>query len=231
MNYRSPILSLQRELETLEEELAALRALPPAQPRPAPVPSEKARATTERETRLLRGKLQKLEKKIAARSLELGLSAPPRALTPRELATGRSVRRFALGFVAAGAIVLSVHLVVASLTRLVWLEASCTISMGEDGYVASYTLDEQTRSFFVGGKDRLQRMRCWVPGPGALADVGALEQPAQHAVPLGKKLSFGWIFAALCCGLVGITFYIVNHVDERKRRNREIEADVFESGD
>lgn len=97
MNYRSPILSLQRELETLEAELAALRALPPAQPRPAPTPSEKARATAERETHLLRNKLKKLRKKLEARSVELGV----RELTPRELAAGRGMRRIALAFVAA----------------------------------------------------------------------------------------------------------------------------------
>ncbi len=227
MNYRSPILSLQRELETLEAELAALRALPPAQSRPAPTPSKKARATTERETHLLRNKLEKLRKKIEARSVELGV----RELTPRELAAGRGMRRIALAFVTASALVLSVHLVIASLTRLVWLETSCTVATEEDGYVASYERDRERRSFFVGGKDRPERMRCWVPGPGLLENVGTLEPPPRHAVPLRKKLSFGWIFTAVCGALLGLIFYSVTYLDERKRRNREIEADVFESGD
>lgn len=227
MNYRSPSLSLQRELETLEAELAALRALPPAQPRPAPTPSEKARATTERETDLLRNTLKKLRKKLEARSVELGV----RELTPRELAAGRGMRRIALAFVAASALVLGVHLVIASLTRLVWLETSCTVAMEEDGYVASYVRDRERRSFFVGGKDRPERMRCWVPAPGLLEKVRTLEPPPRHAVTLGKKLSLGWILTAVCGALLGLIFYGVNDLDERKRRNREIEADVFESGD
>jgi hypothetical protein len=40
MDYRSPIASMQRELETLEAELASLRALPAAKPKPPPARSK-----------------------------------------------------------------------------------------------------------------------------------------------------------------------------------------------
>jgi hypothetical protein len=227
MNYRSPILSLERELETLEAELAALRALPPAQPRPAPAPSKKARASTERETRLLRAKLKKLETRLEARSVALGV----RELTPREIAAGRAMRRVALALVAAGGLVLSVHLGLASLTRLVWTETSCTVEMDDDVYVASYTRDAHTHRFVVDGKSRPEHTRCWVPGPSVLENVGTVEVPTRPAVPLAKKLSFVWIFTALCVALLGLTFHVASYLDERKRRNREIEADVFESAD
>lgn len=228
MSYRSPVLSLQRELETLEAELAALRALPPAQPRPAPVPSKKARASAERETRLLRDKLKKIAKKIEARSVELGV----RELTPRELASGKTMQRVALAFVGAGVLVLSVHLVIAARTRRVWSETTCTfVTDGDGDLMASYQVGKTTHTFPAGGKDRPARAPCWVPAPSVIEGVGSLERPAGSLVPLRHNLSFGWVFTAVVSVLLGLTFFLVNYLDERKRRNRETEPDVFESSD
>ena len=228
MNYRSPVLSLQRELETLEAELAALRALPPPQPRPAPVPSKKARATTERETQLLRAKLKKIAKKIEARSVELGV----RDLTPREVAAGLMMQRVALGFVAAGALVLCVHLVVAARTRIVWTETTCTFGTDDEGDpVASYEVGKTSHTFFAGRRDLPARVPCWVPAPSVIENLGTLEKPTRPSVPLRHKLSFGWIFTSAIAVGLGIMGLFFNYFDERKRRNREIEPDVFDSGD
>ena len=233
VNYRSPILSLQHELETLEAELAALRALPPAQPRPAPTPSKKRRSAAERETRVLRDTLKRLKKRqlpkkrTDARSEALEV----RELTPREIASGRSMNRVALGFVTAGALVLTVHLVVATFTRMVWVETSCTRVTNEDGaYEASYTMDKAEHTFFIGKKDVPAHMPCWVASP-PLTNLGELTRPPRPNVPLWHKLSFGWIFTAIIGVALGLMFYLINLADEQKRRNRQIEEDVFESAD
>ncbi len=228
MNYRSPILSLQRDLETLEAELAALRALPPPQPRPAPVPSKKARATTQRETQLLRAKLKKIAKKIEARSVELGV----RELTPREVAAGLMMQRIALGLVAAGALVLCVHLVIASRTRIVWTETTCTFVTDDEGdLMASYEVGKTSHTFFADRKDRPERVPCWVPAPSAIEHLGTLEKPTGPSVALRHKLSIGWILTSAIAVAFGIIGFAFNYLDERKRRNREIEPDVFGSDD
>src|SRR4051794_23282882 len=101
MDYRSPVLSMQRELEMLEAELAALRALPEPHPKPPPLPSKKAKAAAERERRALQSQLAKLENRLRAAGL-------PTVVSKR--AAGVGLQRFALGCVALGALVFSVHL-------------------------------------------------------------------------------------------------------------------------
>jgi hypothetical protein len=105
MDYRSPVVSLQHTLAALEAELAALRALPPARPRPSPALFKKARRRIEDEKRVIRGKLKRLSKKLAIRSdlRDDDESPPPTPDGPR------NARRLGLASMMLGALLTCVH--------------------------------------------------------------------------------------------------------------------------
>ena len=227
MDYRSPIFSMQRELEALEAELAALHALPPAQPRRAQKKNKTARDQTQRETHALRKSLKKIAQQIEERSVALGV----RELTPGEVACGRTMRRIALGCIAIGALVMAASVAVASSRRLVWTETTCTFEDDRDGdWVASYRAGGHTQTFGA-SRDDSGRVPCWVPGPSVLSGVGRLEKPSRPAVPLREKLSVGWSIFAGTCVFLGLFLLGTNASDERKRKRREIQADVYEAAD
>lgn len=105
MDYRSPVASLQHELAAREAELAALRGLPPARPRPAPALSKKARRRIEDEKREIRGKLKRLSKKLEISGERRDDDESPAPTSdPR-----RNARRVGLGSMMLGALITCVH--------------------------------------------------------------------------------------------------------------------------
>ncbi len=227
MNYRSPVVSMQRELEGLEEKLAGLRALPAAQPRPKAPLSKRARLERDRETRSLARQLAKVEKKVAAREMLVGV----RALTPREATSSLRMRRTALACLAVGGLIFSLHLGLAAHVRLVWTQATCSILVDDDVHVASYDVGGKTYRFHPRvGDDPPASMRCFVPSPPR-DGVGRIDPAPTATVGLVDKLSFGWLLAGALSVLMGAFVFYGEYADRRKRQRCEIEPDDFGSSD
>jgi hypothetical protein len=227
MNYRSPVTSMQRELETLEAELVALRTLPPAQPKSPQPPSKKARTAFERERRSLQSRLAKLEHQIEKRSKERGV----RTLTARERASSLSMYRTGLGCIVAGAAVLCFHLTHAAQSRLVWVETTCAIEVDDEVNVASYRVGGHTYRFLPHAENLPAVTRCFVPGPSVLENVGRVERPTTPVVPFTDKLSFWWISAAAFTASLGVFFLLIERWDRRKRETCQVDPDDFSSSD
>lgn len=227
MSYRSPIVSMQHELEELEARLSELLALPPPQPKRAPPLSKKARLEAGRETRSLQLQLARVEKRIAERSAKIGV----RALTPREVANSLTMLRTGFGGIAIGVAILSIQLGLAASTRLTWTETTCSIRVEDDVHVASYVVGRKTYRFAPhAGDDPPNLVRCFVPVPPK-DGVGRVDPPRSATVGLLDKLSLGWSIGGAISLVLGVTVLFANRHDRRKREQCEIEPDDFSSSD
>lgn len=222
MDYRSPLLTMQRELASLEEELASLRALPDAQPKVG-AHSKKAKAKIERRSRALQSELARLENQIAKRKKDLGY----RSLTAREAKGNREV--FWLGIASAllGLAIFGVDFGLSLRTASIWRETACRLHYEDDSYVASYVVAGKTYDFYPGAERHVAEARCFVPSP-PLAGIGRMDPPATSVVPLRSKLSIGWGLGAGIAFAFGVTMLAISRIDRGRRERGEIAADDFD---
>jgi hypothetical protein len=216
MDYRAPTAGLERKLADLEDQLAALRALPPPAPR-------KKTARTPKAVRVLEQRLSTLERLLA--------EAGYRELTEREADNLRYVARIGVLLVVVGLGIASVHLVLRGGHAMIWTPRTCAIvEEEEDVHVARYVSRGTRWEFSASGHASQSATACWVPDP-PVSGVGRLAPPSTSRVSLLDALSWGWLSTAGASGLSGLLLLLCGSWEANNRRKNLIARDDFGSPD